>query len=217
MPSFAASAVTPQPRFMVGIRVALTVMSFGFLVGEAHADPVAAAARVHISSPVPVSLERRATPSSSWQQVCLAPCDRNLPFDGDYRPVFETGDPGEIFHLDPAAGYVIELTIEQKSKPKKIAGIVMMSIGAPVAVGGFVGAASAVALAASSHSDYAGLGYAVGLVCGLIGLAGTGVFFGGLRLASNADAHATQDPIPPPHAAVLPTKPGLFVPLTFAF
>lgn len=215
MPSFAASAVAPQLLFMLGIRMALTVMTFGLLVGEARADPVAA--RVHISSPVPVSLERRATPSSSWQQVCVAPCDRNLPFDGEYRPVFETGDPGGIFHLDPAAGYVIELTIEQKSRPKKIAGIVLMSVGAPVAIGGLVAGIGAVALAASSHGDYAAAGYAVGLVCGLIGLAGTGLFFGGLSMASDADAHTTQDPIPPPRAAIVPTKPGLFVPLTFAF
>ena len=74
-----------------------------------------------------------------------------------------------------------------------------------------------VALAASSNSGYAGLGYAVGAVSGLIGLAGTGVLLGGVSLVSSADPHTAQDPIRPSNAAIAPTKPGFFVPLTFAF
>ena len=234
VPSFAAFRAASQLWCMLGMARGIGGVAFVLVVAfirDVRADP--STARVHITSEMPVALERRGSLADEWHPQCISPCDRDLSRDGEYRAVFRTGlAPGPPFQLEASAGGSVELKIEPPSKGKKIAGMAMIGVGAPLAVGGGIGAVALLAASANSSSAYSGIGYGLGVISGLIGLIGTGVLLGGFGLVSGAEAQTTQVPTPsraafvrePPAVpgGVAPrveaqSKPTVFVPLSFSF
>jgi hypothetical protein len=75
---------------------------------------------VHIDSPSKVTLERRTSPSASWEHACESPCDGRLPVGDQYRIVGTGINESNVFTLDGTKGDRAVLLVapgtEQKAK-----------------------------------------------------------------------------------------------------
>lgn len=83
---------------------------------------------VHVTSPTPVFLYRRAPDSTAWKQVCSSPCDKELPVSGTYR-VTGNGMAAKELTLQASAGEVVEVKVDPSSSLGMVAGGVLMAAG----------------------------------------------------------------------------------------
>ncbi len=179
----------------------LSVIAVGLLPTVAYAD-VESTCVVHIDSPVPVVLERRAARDTPWQTVCASPCDEALPRDGDYR-VAGTASPSAPFHL-VTPGERVVLRVDPDGGDRRTVGTIFVAFGGIALGGGFV------ALLVAATKD-ASSGWVVGssarthsssttettlavvfVVTGVVSLVG------GLGLRANAATTVEASPAPPP-------------------
>jgi hypothetical protein len=206
---------------------------------SARAD---ATARVHVSSNVPVRLERHVVERQEWVPVCEAPCDQDLSLADEYR-VVDPKHPGgsDPLRLRAEPGGEVTVTYAPASVPAKVAGGVLVTAGTVLAVLGTAGLIGGVSLASSgsncgpSSNDWCGLGQGIGeliAVVGVVGmLAGGGIIVGGVAVLgesgprtkqrSTAGAAFAREPawLAPRFASPAAATPRstMFVPLTFSF
>ena len=191
---------------------------------------------VHVTSPKPVELERRADDGpGAWETACASPCDRELPTSGEYRVAFGKAEkPGEPFRLDPAIRGAVVLKVQPPSPSTKTAGTVIVVLGSAVAGAGLVGVVWSGSLllgapdcGSESAGDWCGLGRAIGafflVVSGAALLAGTGVILGGASMIADADASTSQRPVATREPtwsaprAEAPSKAAFVTPFSFSF
>ena len=90
---------------------------------------------VHIDSPSPVSLERRAAGSQTWEHVCTSACDVKTPTLAEYRVVGSELNPSKPFMIDGSKGKVT-LHVAPGSKSKADAGLWILVAGGVVLIAG---------------------------------------------------------------------------------
>ena len=74
--------------------------------------------------------------AGSWQRVCPAPCDRVLVVDGmEVRVLAPRMTTSNVFRIDPGSGRA-QLKVSGGSRSSRTVGIVGMSTGVPVTLGG---------------------------------------------------------------------------------
>jgi hypothetical protein len=137
---------------------------------------------VHVDSPSKVSLERRSSPSASWEHACESPCDGRLPVGDQYRVVGTGMNESNPFTLDASKGDRAVLLVAPGTKQKAKIGEALLIGGAVVLVGSVVFGAIAACPSCTFQTRNGGLtdttntdviGVATGLAVG--GLA-TGIF-----------------------------------------
>ena len=79
-------------------------------------EPKHALVTVHLDAPRGVRLERRQTDAEPWKKVCSAPCDEDLPVDGDYHVVGEGVKTSDDFRLDARDAARVEIKVNAASK-----------------------------------------------------------------------------------------------------
>jgi hypothetical protein len=110
-------------------------------------------ARVHINSPEPAALYRKAAGMTSFQKVCDAPCDQEMPLSDDYQ-VSGSGLGAVDFKLNAQPGQTVVIECSPSSTGGKVGGIVMMVVGGVVLVFiGLPGTLIALALQSSTTTD----------------------------------------------------------------
>jgi hypothetical protein len=197
--------------------------------GSARAD---ATVRVHVVSPVPVRLERHVPERESWELVCAAPCDQDLPLVDEYRVVDEKQRAAETIRLRAAPARAITLTYSPASTAATVRG------GALVAGGTVLGAASTaglilgVLLAASDcgpgYCDLRkGIGEFVAVVSGIGVIGGAALIITGVGALSDSGPHTTQRSTEKANFVREPTwiasghastpRPAMFLPLALSF
>lgn len=215
---------------------------FGVVFASVLAMPSSARAeetvRVHITSSVPVTLERHAAENGTWQLACSAPCDEELALAAEYRLI----DPkrrvaGDPIRLRGAPGGEVTLTYKQTSTAAKVGGGVLVGAGSLLAAAGTLSLVEGVVLLAAAggcgegSGDWCGLGQAIGAFLTVVGglgmIGGGGMILGGVTLLTGSDPSMTQrstekssfvrEPTwTAPRAASTP-GPAMFVPLSVSF
>ena len=92
--------------------------------------------RVHIEGADDAEVQQRTERRDEWQTVCSGPCDVELPVGPDYRIAGGGMRPSGIFHLTGGPGNRVVVTVSPASKAWFVMGIVVVSIGGPVALVG---------------------------------------------------------------------------------
>ncbi|MDB4996968.1 MAG: hypothetical protein JWM74_4400 [Myxococcaceae bacterium] len=147
------------------------------------------AAYVHIDADSDIRIERQV--GAQWVGMCNAPCDRDLPLDGNYRMAGAGVRNSHTFHLAASRpGDRIIIAVNPASKGGFVGGIILASIGAPIfLLGGFVLLIVAAVDASSSRAE-TGPAKAVGWT--MFGLGAAGVIGGIVLIANNASTGVDQ-------------------------
>jgi hypothetical protein len=190
---------------------------------------------VHVSSPVPVQLQRHDLDRRVWDVACDAPCDRDLPLEDEYRVAYgKKGASGETFRFASRPGGEVTLTVHPPSETAKSAGDALIGVGAVLGVASLVGVIFFGSIAAQKPSqqacsdDQATDGRDGGIACGLgQGLAGGaailsgvvllgagGILAGGFALRADSGGSTKQRLEPDTVAAREPTWTASHVPST---
>lgn len=166
-------------------------------------------ARVHVTSPTPVFLYRRAPGSTAWERVCTSPCDEELPASGTYR-VTGNGVAAKELSLNANPGESVVLEVDPSSTIGTVVGVAL-SVAGFVAVGaaGNIDQAERcrqVPSGSSSCSDGP-----TSTTANIVGIAGTLALVGGIvltvtsaRTTVHVESHRHDGPSPPgpdPHSA----------------
>lgn len=103
----------------------------------ASTDSDDAMAEVHIDSPAPVSLERRAPGTTTWENVCTSPCDVKTSTTAEYRIVGTDLNESKTFMIDGTKGKVV-LGVAPGTKARENAGLWILVGGGVFVVTGLV-------------------------------------------------------------------------------
>jgi len=154
------------------------------------AAPAATTVIVHVDSPESVELQRDAG-NKAWATVCASPCDQPIPTGGKYRFAGGGIRPSAPFAVPTSNTGRVYFTVSPSSSGWFVAGIVMLSVGAPVmlvslVVAALAGLVSAVSSNASgNNTSQDATDTADGAL--LVALIAAGVTVGGIvALASNS-------------------------------
>jgi hypothetical protein len=93
---------------------------------------------VHLNSPKPVSLERRASSGSAWEYVCTSPCDASVSLRDEYHIVGENLNSSKPFVLDGSQGDKITLDVTPGVHKKAQMGKWVLLGGGILVVGGVI-------------------------------------------------------------------------------
>jgi len=104
----------------------------------APSNPGSATATVHINSPKPVSLEKRASANSPWEHVCNSPCDVPVSVSDEYQVVGVDLNESKPFILDSSQGDKVTLDVTPGVHKKVVTGSWLLAGGGVLVVGGVV-------------------------------------------------------------------------------
>ena len=90
---------------------------------------------VHVDSPVPVSLARRAPGSTTWENVCTTPCDVKTSSVSEYRITGTDLNDSKPFMIDGTKEKV-NLSVSPGSKGRADAGLYILVAGGIVTTAG---------------------------------------------------------------------------------
>jgi hypothetical protein len=99
------------------------------------AAPSDALVEVHLDSPAPVSLERRAPGGTTWENVCTTPCDVKTSSIAEYRVVGTDLNDSKPFMIDGTKERV-NLTVAPGSKGRADAGLYILVGGGIITIAG---------------------------------------------------------------------------------
>lgn len=190
---------------------------------------------VHVSSPVPVQLQRHDLDRRVWDVACDAPCDRDLPLEDEYRVVYgKRGASGETFRFASRPGGEVTLAVHPPSETAKSAGDALIGVGVVLGVASLVGVIALGTVAARTPSEQAcsdgqatdgrdggiacglgeGLAGAGAVLSGVVLLGAVGIVAGGFALRADSGGSTTQRLRPVTVAAREPTWTASHVPST---
>jgi hypothetical protein len=186
---------------------------------------------LHVDSPSPVSVEKRADANAAWEHVCESPCDQHVPVDAQYRVTGTDVNESKEFQLHPR-GDTATVKVTPGSPGKARTGWIILAAGGVVgtagiiinAVGtqqGSIGGASGTTTD-NSRTDF----YFVGTTLMVVGA--LGAIYGGSMVLDNhhskvegavmepPPAHGSNDPVTHVAQSALSSVPTFFLPLVTA-
>ncbi len=87
------------------------------------------AARAHVASDRPVSVEMRRPGERRWTVACQSPCDQDLSLSYDYRIVGTGVKRSGAFQLDGGAGQRVEIGVQTGTKLGYYGGASLLVVG----------------------------------------------------------------------------------------
>ncbi len=171
---------------------------------------------VHIDSPVPVSLERRAPGGTTWENVCTTPCDVKTSSVSEYRIVGTDLNDSKPFMIDGTKEKV-NLNVTPGSKARADAGLYILVAGGIVAIAGvavlFLGAdkSSVFTNDGQTHNKHLNamfFGGALVLTGVATGIFGAGWMIGNRHSDVGGDVSKTLDEKPAPGGGGGGAAPG---------
>ncbi len=147
-------------------------------------------AYVHLDADSEVRLERQS--GTTWVGQCNAPCDRELPLDGNYRIAGGSIRTSANFRLMATKpGDRVIISVNPASKGGLVGGIILAGIGTPFAIiGGLTLLVVAAIDAAPNHYVETGPAKIVGW--SLFGIGAVGVIAGIVLITGNASTGVDQ-------------------------
>lgn len=103
----------------------------------AAADSATGTVIVHVDSPSPVVLEKRASDKASWERVCESPCDVKAPVDAQYRITGTDISESKPFMLQ-TRGDMAMIKVTPGSHGKATAGWIVLGAGGAALIGGLI-------------------------------------------------------------------------------
>ncbi len=92
---------------------------------------------LHVDSPSPVSIEKRADANAPWEHVCESPCDQHVPIEGEYRVTGTDVNESKPFQLH-TRGDTATIKVTPGSPGKARTGWIVLGAGGAVAIAGII-------------------------------------------------------------------------------
>jgi hypothetical protein len=173
---------------------------------------------VHVDSPVPVSLERRAPGGTTWENVCTTPCDVKTSRFSEYRIVGTDLNASKPFMIDGTKEKV-NLSVSPGSKARADVGLYILVAGGVVTIAGiavmFLSAGKDDVFQSQSdgqtHNSYLNslfFGGALVMTGLAAGIFGAGWMLGNKNSDVSGDVSKTIDEKPAPGGSGSPGGPG---------
>jgi hypothetical protein len=125
---------------------------------------------VHVDGPDASKVDRYDPGLGAWRQVCVTPCDAQLPLLGDYRVEGDGFRDSHPFRLSGTPGQRVIVSVDPGWGAWRVVGIVMIPVsGVSLMFGAMMGLIGTVADGASSWQANLGWGAAVAGAAGIAG------------------------------------------------
>jgi hypothetical protein len=115
----------------------LVIASTPAFAADAPAASADGMVMVHIKSDKPVSLQKRAGESGSWETVCSSPCDMKVSVSDQYQVTGDGVNPSKPFMLN-TSGSTANLDITVGSEKTKSTGLIVLGVGGALTLGGLL-------------------------------------------------------------------------------
>jgi hypothetical protein len=200
--------------------------------GDANGAPSGGWVTLHVDSPTPVSIEKRAGATAAWEHVCESPCDQHVPVDAEYRVTGTDVNESNEFQLHPR-GDTATVKVTPGSPGKARTGWIILGTAGAVGIAGIIidgvaaGKDSTVPGATGTTTDNSRTDlYFVGTTLLIVGALGS--IYGASWVIDNRHskvegavmeappAHGSNDPVTHVAQSAFSSVPTFFMPLVTA-